>query len=151
MVALQIKNSLLQRYGFTFICSQCLAFHAQLWTSYSYYSLLNWPFGLWICNPVWFFYETLGEPRGILGKEGSKPVPVKKTLHRSVSFTEPENKPRIDKQIGRCKSAATLETMAGAGQEPVENLSGKVKWRLLPRSNTDSKRGDEINEIYVCY
>ena len=66
----------------------------------------------------------LGEPRGILGKEGSKPVPVKKPLHRSVSFTEPEHKPKMEKQIGRCKSAVTLEAMAAAGQES-ENLSGE--------------------------
>ncbi|XP_027053667.1 patatin-like phospholipase domain-containing protein 7 isoform X1 [Pocillopora damicornis] len=58
------------------------------------------------------------EPRGILGKENSKPIPVKKVpLHRSVSFTEPEHERKVDKQIGRCKSAATLETMLGFGSD----------------------------------
>ena len=70
-------------------------------------------------------FATAGEPRGILGKESSKPIPVKKVpLHRSVSFTEPERERKVDKQIGRCKSAATLETMWGIGSEP-ESLSGK--------------------------
>lgn len=81
--------------------------------------------------PSFWFCPRVGEPRGILGKESSKPVPVKKPLHRSVSFTEPEHQPKVEKQIGRCKSAATLETMAGAGSEP-ENLSGKCLTMLLP-------------------
>ncbi|KAJ7389184.1 Neuropathy target esterase [Desmophyllum pertusum] len=64
------------------------------------------------------------EPRGILGKEHSKPIPVKKVpLHRSVSFTEPEHERKVDyKQLGRCKSAATLEHMAGIGNDP-DNLA----------------------------
>ncbi|XP_067056188.1 patatin-like phospholipase domain-containing protein 7 isoform X2 [Acropora muricata] len=66
--------------------------------------------------------KVVGEPRGILGKEGSKSVPIKKPLHRSVSFTEPEHEPKLDKQIGRCKSAATLESMAGTGHDS-ETLS----------------------------
>ncbi|XP_068740999.1 patatin-like phospholipase domain-containing protein 7 isoform X2 [Montipora capricornis] len=66
--------------------------------------------------------DNAGEPRGILGKEGSKSIPIKKPLHRSVSFTEPEHEPKVEKQIGRCKSAATLESMAGTGHE-TENLS----------------------------
>lgn len=68
---------------------------------------------------------TSGEPRGILGKESSKPIAIKKVpLHRSVSFTEPEHERKVDKQIGRCKSAATLETMWGIGNDP-DSLSGK--------------------------
>ena len=70
-------------------------------------------------------FSTSAEPRGILGKENSKPIPVKKIpLHRSVSFTEPEHERKVDKQIGRCKSAATLETMWGLGSDS-ENLSGE--------------------------
>lgn len=65
--------------------------------------------------------STSTEPRGILGKENSKPIPVKKVpLHRSVSFTEPEHERKVDKQIGRCKSAATLETMLGFGSDSGE-------------------------------
>ena len=68
---------------------------------------------------------TSGEPRGILGKESSKPIAIKKVpLHRSVSFTEPEHERKVDKQIGRCKSAATLETMRGVGND-TESVSGE--------------------------
>ena len=74
---------------------------------------------------LFFVSFDLGEPRGILGKESSKPIPVKKVpLHRSVSFTEPEHERKVDKQIGRCKSAATLETMLKIGSDP-ESLSGE--------------------------
>lgn len=97
-------------------------------------SVLNPLLGVWSslkhCTSF-LICPCVGEPRGILGKESSKPVPVKKPLHRSVSFTEPEHQPKVEKQIGRCKSAATLETMAGAGSEP-ENLSGKCLTMLLP-------------------
>ena len=74
---------------------------------------------------------TSGEPRGILGKESSKPIAIKKMpLHRSVSFTEPEHERKVDKQIGRCKSAATLETMWGIGND-TDSLSGECYQRIV--------------------
>ena len=74
-----------------------------------------------------------GEPRGILGKESSKPIAIKKVpLHRSVSFTEPEHERKVDKQIGRCKSAATLETMWKIGND-TDSLSGECYTCVLPR------------------
>ncbi|PFX22568.1 Patatin-like phospholipase domain-containing protein 7 [Stylophora pistillata] len=79
------------------------------------------------------------EPRGILGKENSKPIPVKKVpLHRSVSFTEPEHERKVDKQIGRCKSAATLETMLGFGSDSdrsdFDAALGRVRLTGFPES-----------------